>query len=73
MFWAWSRTIAEYLPQYAARGVVKSFFASNVPYLFPVFEFGVNEYFKVIADAVVLFRPNEWRGTSGGANPLQVY
>lgn len=68
---SWPRAIADYLPRYAARGVVRSFFAVNVPYLLPIINF--TEPFKVVGENVVLFRPNEWRGTSGGDDPLEPF
>lgn len=69
----WGAAIATYLPRYAARGIVNFFVAVNVPYMLPVLEFAANEFFKLIGGSVVLFRPNEWRGTSGGSDPLQPF
>lgn len=73
----WGGAIAHYVPRYAQRGIVRALFAVNVPYMLPVLEFGKDEFFKVITAAnetvgtaaVVLFRPNEWRGTTGGLLP----
>ena len=64
----WPSAIASYFPRYAARGVVRSFFALNVPYMVPVVEFSEGEFFKVLGNGstpAVLFRPFEWRGTDG--------
>jgi hypothetical protein len=66
----WGATIANFTPRYAERGVIKALFAVNVPYLVPILEFGAQEYFKVFGGATVLFKPNEWRGDSGAAEPL---
>lgn len=69
----WAGAIANYVPRYSERGIVRALFAVNVPYMLPVLEFGKDEFFKVITGAgnasVVLFRPNEWRGTTGGLLP----
>ena len=43
-------------------------FAVNVPYNVPVEEFWINnktlelEYYKILNEKVVLFKPREWRG-----------
>jgi len=65
----WGGALKHYFPRYAARGVVKGFFATNVPYLLPIVEFAENEYFKILNGTVVVFKPNEWRGTSGSSSP----
>lgn len=71
----WAAAIADYFPRYAARGVVRALFATNVPYVLPVVDFAPGEYSKILRDgaggATVLFRPSEWRGTSGSANPVE--
>jgi hypothetical protein len=69
----WAQAISGYLPRYAAARKVTYFVAVNVPYLLPIAEFADGEFFKVLNGSVVLFRPNEWRGTSGGADPLQPF
>jgi len=66
----WAGAIASYFPQYAVRGVVRAFFALNVPYMVPIVEFAEGEFFKVLggnesATPVILFKPFEWRGTDG--------
>ena len=66
-FGTWSAAINSYFPQYAVNKVVRSFYAVNVPYMIPIIEFSLNEFFKVLNDTVILFKPNEWRGTTGGA------
>lgn len=69
----WAKAIKDYVPRYAARGIVRALFSVNVPYMFPVVDFAHDEYFKVLngteGGRVILFRPNEWRGTSGGLIP----
>jgi hypothetical protein len=62
----WGAAIAEYVPRYAPVGQVRALVAVNVPFFVPVIDFGPDEFFKVINGSVVLFRPNEWRGTTGG-------
>jgi hypothetical protein len=60
----WAKAVEEYFPQYSAAGVVKGFFAVNVPYNVPVVEiFRPGEFYKIVQDNVVVFRPREWRGT----------
>lgn len=39
-------------------------FPVNVPYMIPVEAFGIDEHYKILADRVVLFKPQEWRGTT---------
>lgn len=70
----WASAIKDYLPRYAARGIVRGLFAVNVPYMLPVDEFAADEFYKVLKSptspsSTVLFRPFEWRGTSGSADP----
>lgn len=71
----WPAAVADYVPRYGARGVVRALFAVNVPYLVPAPEFPRGEFYKVVPGAApgaadtVLFAPNEWRGTSGSADP----
>lgn len=70
----WSDAIERYMPRYGPKGIVRALFAVNVPYMFPVLEFKENEFFKVLngtdgTTSVVVFRPNEWRGTTGGLLP----
>lgn len=67
---SWPHALASYFPRYGARGVVRSCFAVNVPYLLPALAFG-DDFYRVVGAAphrVVVFRPREWRG-SGGAGP----
>eukprot|EP00656_Telonema_subtile_P031086 TRINITY_DN3406_c0_g1_i1.p1 TRINITY_DN3406_c0_g1~~TRINITY_DN3406_c0_g1_i1.p1 ORF type:complete len:444 (+),score=82.85 TRINITY_DN3406_c0_g1_i1:513-1844(+) len=65
----WGGAIREYFPKYAAKGVVRSMYAVNVPYDLPV-EFALSKRkFKVVgtgATPAVLFAPHEWRGESAG-------
>lgn len=69
-FGSWPAAFAEYLPRYAAARVVRALFAVNVPYLLPVLEFAPGEMSRVVNGSTVVFAPNEWRGTSGSADPL---
>lgn len=64
-FFSWVKAVHEYFPQYGNNGVVRSLFAVNVPYNFPTGVFLPWEFYKVYSDKTVLFRPREWRGTSG--------
>jgi hypothetical protein len=71
----WAGAVASYFPRYARDGVVRALFAVNVPFMFPIAEvFGLNitgpPFFVAVGGGpspAVLFRPNEWRGTSGGS------
>ena len=45
----WERAIKTYLPNYAARGLVRGFFAVNVPYLAPALAFAGHETYKIIS------------------------
>ena len=67
-FGYWESAVKNYFPRYSAKGVVRGFFAVNVPYLLPTvpFSFG-SERYKILGKEknVVLFRPREWRGGSG--------
>jgi hypothetical protein len=69
---SWRKGIKEYYPRYSAVGVVTALFAVNVPYMVPIPEFGLNEFYKVLGDNknVVLFKPREWRG---GKDPGPVH
>lgn len=68
--WAftWPSAIKHYFPRYAPKGVVHAIFPVNVPFLLPIFAFKSDEYFKVFGNSTVLFRPREWRGSSGKAH-----
>jgi hypothetical protein len=66
----WGATLANFTPRYAEKGIITALFAVNVPYMVPILEFGPLEFFKVFGGTTVLFKPNEWRGTGGSANPL---
>jgi len=63
-FDSWASAIGLFFPQYAVNDVVRALFAVNVPYLVPILAFAPGEHFKVIGGKVVLFAPQEWRGTS---------
>jgi len=74
----WENAIQTYIPRYGNNGIIKGLFAVNVPYMIPIIEFGVNQTYIVVnsstnkkeslsAGPTFLFRPNEWRGTTGGA------
>ena len=73
-FSTWNRSIANFMPQYAAKHVVQGLFAVNVPFLFPMPEghFEKGEHYRILdspnesGGRVVLFKPREWRGTDCG-------
>jgi len=66
----WKHAIDNFYPKYSERNVVRGIVPVNVPYMFPVLELLETKYssFDIVNDNVVLFQPNEWRG-SGGGNP----
>jgi hypothetical protein len=77
----WEAGIKGYYPRYAKKGIVRSFYAVNVPYDLPVAAFGEREHYKLLGgtpttDATVLFKPQEWRGehcADKGAPPFAKY
>ena len=72
----WGNAIENYFPRYNANGICRGFFAVNVPYMAPILEFenttnpGSIEFYKVLGDRVVLFKPREWRGVSTSPEPF---
>eukprot|EP00730_Choanoeca_flexa_P016422 TRINITY_DN7748_c0_g1_i1.p1 TRINITY_DN7748_c0_g1~~TRINITY_DN7748_c0_g1_i1.p1 ORF type:complete len:559 (+),score=93.81 TRINITY_DN7748_c0_g1_i1:49-1725(+) len=66
----WSLAIDQYVPKYATNHITHGLYPVNVPYPFPVLEFGPKEYFKVVGGNTVIFKPREWRGT-GGSSPFK--
>jgi hypothetical protein len=60
--------MSQYVPRYSQQHIVRALLAVNVPYLLPILDFE-GQFFKVL-NGTVLFAPNEWRGTSGSADPL---
>lgn len=70
-FGTWAGAIKNYFPRYGVRGVVRSIFATNVPYPIPVLEFAPGEFYKTFNKSTVLFRPREWRGTANATIPFR--
>ncbi len=67
----WKKALSDYYPRYSERNIVKGIFTTNVPFMLPVPSiFSPGEYFKIVDDNVVVFKPREWRGTAEGAAPL---
>lgn len=60
----WHKAIRDFYPQYSKNGIVRSAYAVNVPFNLPTLQFRPHEFYKVLNDRFVLFRPFEWRGTS---------
>lgn len=63
-FDGWAKAIDTYFPRYAANGIMRAFFAVNVPFMFPVQAFKPEEHYKIFGGKVALFKPQEWRGTT---------
>ena len=67
----WKKAMSTYFPKYAANNIVRGVFTTNVPFMLPIPTlFRPGEYFKIVSDNVVVFKPREWRGTEEGAAPL---
>jgi hypothetical protein len=69
----WPAAVREYLPRYSARGIVRSLFLVNVPYMFPVWLFKRGEFYHVLdgkegGHPIVIFKPREWRGASSNTS-----
>ena len=69
-FGTWKHALDTYYPKYNERNIVRGFVPVNVPYMFPIVELLETKYsnFEILGDDVVMFKPNEWRGSRGG-NP----
>lgn len=72
----WGKAIKNFFPRFAPEGIVKACFAVNVPYPFPVLEFGKDEHYKILGAAqgekMVLFAPREWRGNGTTPYPFGI-
>ena len=44
----WPQAVKDYYPRYSARGIVRSLFAVNVPYMMPTGIFKKGEYYRVL-------------------------
>ena len=68
----WTQAVKTYYPRYSKRGVVRSMFMVNVPYMVPVEGvFKRGEFFRVLDDGehpVILFKPREWRGANSNTS-----
>jgi len=71
-FTDWANAFTIYFPKYAqGEHCVTSFFATNVPYLMQPDEeqWPLEEFYRVVGDRVVVFKPREWRGINVGSVP----
>lgn len=68
-FGTWEKTFKSYYPKYENNGIVQGFLTVNVPFIFPIFAFKKNEYFKMIGD-IAVFKQREWRGTGNSSIPF---
>lgn len=69
-FGHWSKATSNFFPRYD-HSQVKGIFPVNVPFNVPMVEvFRPGEFYHIIGDSVVLFRPREWRGTSPSNIPF---
>ena len=77
-FGTWEQALQDYYPQYTARGVVRSLYSVNVPFMMPVAIFKEDEYYKVIdnrgkGEPVVFFKPREWRGATSNTSKQNLF
>lgn len=67
----WKAAVNNYYPLYSANNIVKGLFTVNVPFNLPVPTIWEPlQYYQIIENNVVVFKPREWRGTGGGDAPL---
>merc|ERR1712135_4207 len=66
---SWHTAMTNYFPKYAANNVVTAGYAVNVPYLMDTLVSWKYNNFNVFGGKFVLFRPHEWRGTTGSSVP----
>ena len=64
----WNKAIKNYFPRYGVNKqnqTIYGLFAVNVPYNVPVYDFWFPlEFYKILDNDLVLFKPREWRGTN---------
>jgi hypothetical protein len=67
----WSKSIQEWFPKYAKKGIIESVVTVNTPYMIPTLAFGKDLY-KIVGNGnqTVVFKPHEWRGTRGSKIPF---
>ncbi len=68
-FGTWDKAFKSYYPKYIKNNIVKGFLTVNVPFMFPIFAFRDNEYYKMVND-IAIFKEREWRGTGNTSTPL---
>jgi hypothetical protein len=60
----WKTALANYYPRYSENDILKGVFTVNVPYNLPAPTiFDVGEFYKIVNEKTVVFKPREWRGT----------
>jgi hypothetical protein len=65
----WKTALDKYFPLYSPRNIIQGLFTVNVPYNLPIpTVFTPGEYYRVVNDNVVVFKPREWRGTEFPSN-----
>jgi hypothetical protein len=71
---SWFVSEGHFLSQYGNKGIIRSIFPSNMPFLFPTLTWWWrNQFYKALDQSshgcnhpIVLFRPRECRGVDGG-------
>jgi len=58
------------LRRYVDDDVARGFFAVDVPFPIPIADFPKDQFYKIIGDKVVVFKPQEWRGTTNEHIPF---
>jgi hypothetical protein len=74
-FLNWEKGLTEFYPKYARTGVISGVFTTNVPFMIPILQFGLETY-KVLRDnstggnhTTIIFNSQEWRGTNASLAP----
>ena len=69
----WYKAIKDYFPRYGMNKqnqTIYGLFARNVPFNVPVWDFWIDnktlelQFYKILENDVVLFKPREWRGAN---------
>ena len=69
------QAVKDYYPRYSARGIVRSLFTVNVPYMLPVGLFEHGKFYHVLGDnaPIVMFKPREWRSSSSNTSKPNLF
>eukprot|EP00039_Didymoeca_costata_P006727 m.92814 g.92814 ORF g.92814 m.92814 type:complete len:559 (-) comp13366_c0_seq1:1451-3127(-) len=62
MFYSWKKAFEDYFPRYAEHDTVRGIFTVNVPFMFPIEQFKLDEFYRIVNGKTVVFKQREWRG-----------